>query len=1227
LSGRNFGYLNVNRRGKEKIVVLSVLLISFLLAPFLNNFNIYNILNEDNQRNEELPIKDIKTQDLVSDNTFTGVGAPWNVTHYANRTKTNLEVSFNNNSYDNSQYVELYGWMGYQLNSTITNLYDTRNWINGTFHAGTDNGIVSNHDDTNDVYNWTFIKKDLPGGSYSNPMSGNYYDDSHSESDYQDSLELMIEDEGVSGSYDVGDKCWWETTFEIDRGVVDEAWLSFAAFPKYGDGYNNHMVLQVIVNNKTLWGNGLASMLEACGNSIDGQWYNPPSIYLDGNDQQLFPNGVKNMNITLEFKRVSGSAPGAYAPSYSVLVDNVSLIVKSKAKPSQLELQLNNKDVIDNVNYGEGYCGMIGNWNGSEQSSVNANFSSNLNWPLTFEEDGSWISNKVELDTDLKLYVNKSTPESYYTVDPDLNYQGSAFIVSNNSNTNWTTYAHMEIPTGYEETNMTIEYPSDYNLTGLFFSQNPDSLSQTTIKQLGNKKIINIPVSSITDNTNGFWKLTAVSPNYCKDLEIYNNATGDWEPNNEFLSGEFINITGQVNNSQLISGYIQQTRARLHIRFPNGSIWEEKTQMKTVNDTGWVYFNPFMIPDSVPYYEAGQYEAIITWNNSYSSFDLNETGVIYKRFTVIHDSLLYPDQGIYFIENVIDDRIINIKVSFNDIVDNTAIDYALVYTDFTGPIETLDRISPGYYLYEFNASKANAGNNTVTIYANHSFFLNKVINITVDVVKETLLTVEDDFFTVPWNQNFTVRFNYTEKNNPEIGINATDDISIDWDDYHLTQPIEGQYELECNTSSYGSLTLQSFIISIDPYKYEAQSVLIRVQLTELETSLKLFVNDIPTNYSDTIQVELGETINVTVQYRDNLTKNHLPGATVKLLGIDVLIEINDQYTLIIGADVLDQGITALTIFAQLGNYTPQSINFFIEVAEKETNLQLLLNSEEKTLDPVYNLTIGEILNITIKYTEQSGVYIPNAVVQLIGEGILINLTKDDSLQQHSIELDTANLTIKVNLFSIVAKATNYKIQTKSPIITINRISTLINISSQINAEPGDDVTLEVILMDTYFGDTIKDAVVTYRWAYGQGELLDLNNTGTYEGFLENVPEGTYTITINAFKSDNYDFITKEITLIVTRTETGPGPDLSWLVYILIGAIIGLVGIFTLYQKTLKYPPTVRKSRKIRKKIRKGKKTKPVKDIASREDLIKDQIESNVETIQLEKKTENGLKEK
>ena len=54
---------------------------------------------------------------------------------------------------------------------------------------------------------------------------------------------------------------------------------------------------------------------------------------------------------------------------------------------------------------------------------------------------------------------------------------------------------------------------------------------------------------------------------------------------------------------------------------------------------------------------------------------------------------------------------------------------------------------------------------------------------------------------------------------------------------------------------------------------------------------------------------------------------------------------------------------------------------------------------------------------------------------------------------------------------------------------------------------------------------------------------------------------------------------------------------------------------------------MRKSRKIRKKIKKGKKTKPVKDLTSRDDLIKERLESNVEAFQLEKKPENGLKEK
>jgi len=174
------------------------------------------------------------------------------------------------------------------------------------------------------------------------------------------------------------------------------------------------MVLQVVVNNKTIWGMGLASILEVSGNPTVGNWgdwYEPYPIYIDGGDEEIFPDGFKNMNVTLEFKRVSGTA-SVYG-DHSLLFDNVSLIVKAKAKPSHLDLKLNNKDVIDTSNYGEGYVGMLGNWNGSAISAVDANFSSNLDWPLSFEEDGTEKSYKIELDTNLTLYVNKSTPESY----------------------------------------------------------------------------------------------------------------------------------------------------------------------------------------------------------------------------------------------------------------------------------------------------------------------------------------------------------------------------------------------------------------------------------------------------------------------------------------------------------------------------------------------------------------------------------------------------------------------------------------------------------------------------------------------------------------------------------------------------------------------------------------------------------------------------------------------
>jgi hypothetical protein len=84
--------------------------------------------------------------------------------------------------------------------------------------------------------------------------------------------------------------------------------------------------------------------------------------------------------------------------------------------------------------------------------------------------------------------------------------------------------------------------------------------------------------------------------------------------------------------------------------------------------------------------------------------------------------------------------------------------------------------------------------------------------------------------------------------------------------------------------------------------------------------------------------------------------------------------------------------------------------------------------------------------------------------------------------------------------------------------------------------------------------------------------------------------------------------------VVTRPITEPGVDLSWLIYVLIGAIVVLVSIFGLYQKHFKYPPLVRKIRKIKKKIRKDKKIKPI-SLQTREELIEKDYLAKIESIE------------
>jgi len=609
--GRNFGYLKMNRQSKEKIVILSVLLIGFLLAPFLNNFNIYNNLNEDNQKNEEFPINYFKTQDLAVDDSYEDTGAPWKVSHWANRTDYNLPVSFGNGSSD-TEYMDLgSGWEGYQLNATINDLYDERNWVNGTFHGGTDDGNPgTTDDDSNDVLNWTFGEYDVSGD---NEMSGNYFDGvGDVDGDItEDCVELRMWGRTAGNDeWDQNDACWWSSIFNIPRGDVIEGKINLAVYPHTYSGYSDAFSLQIYLNNVFIYGIGLYSLSILAGGATWVDIELPLNNWLD--DPSVFPDPIDStsMNITTQLKRVSSSiVTDVYGTNQRLFVDNVSLIVKAEAKPEQIGLKMNNQP-ISNIDWGNGAVTQVNTW---ITTSIAVKFNST---EVTPPEMGGY---DVEFKTDLNLFAKKMNKASHY----QPNFYGTSFKVSNDSSVEWESYARVSVPTGYKETNMTIEFPEDVQITWISNAENPNT---NILQYCDNSTLGLLEVFNFSETPDGFWWIKGESPNYCTELNIYNGpaAIGPWVLDNTFLSGDYINITGKIESSSLdISGYIENTKAKLHIRFPNGTIWTAKNQIKQVNDIGMAYFDPFQIPNSdTPDYEVGDYQAIITWNNSYSNFNL-----------------------------------------------------------------------------------------------------------------------------------------------------------------------------------------------------------------------------------------------------------------------------------------------------------------------------------------------------------------------------------------------------------------------------------------------------------------------------------------------------------------------------------------------------------------------------------------------------------------------------
>ncbi len=105
-----------------------------------------------------------KTHSISTEDESLGVGQSLNVTHNASRIDQDISLTWQNGSSNCLNISIGENWQVDSLAANITDLTDTRNWVNGTFNYGLSDG--NNATDDNDSgwhgLDWTFGFLEFP---------------------------------------------------------------------------------------------------------------------------------------------------------------------------------------------------------------------------------------------------------------------------------------------------------------------------------------------------------------------------------------------------------------------------------------------------------------------------------------------------------------------------------------------------------------------------------------------------------------------------------------------------------------------------------------------------------------------------------------------------------------------------------------------------------------------------------------------------------------------------------------------------------------------------------------------------------------------------------------------------------------------------------------------------------------------------------------------------------
>ncbi len=568
---------------------------------------------------------------------------------------------------------------------------------------------------------------------------------------------------------------------------------------------------------------------------------------------------------------------------------------------------------------------------------------------------------------------------------------------------------------------------------------------------------------------------------------------------------------------------------------------------------------------------------------------------------------------------------LNITVTYKELESGQHISTQNVTLIGLGPIRKLTEVASNRYTIMLNSSiYLQLGIKYLTVYATLSVYQPQSIIFRVEVIEratslDLFLNNETvSYLKIIHGEQINITIKYLDTiSDPDLFVR---DATVQVTGAPIPLILQGYSQLKQYTIVFNSADLQLgikyLVLTAQRANYTSQTITFNIEVIKRNTTLQLYLNSVDLTIVKSLEIRWNENINITIKYKDTdlIPSDHITDATVFLTGAGSPISLLEyialkQYNKTINSAILKLGLNSLIISAERSNYTITSITFNIKVLARPTSLNVFLNGENKTKDKEIELAIRSTINITISYKDgTTKQHISSASIQLTGESLPALTWDEDSIfKQYSVTIDTNDLDIGVRYLAIYATKDNYTEATITLKISVKRIPTEISTEDGedvINLKPGDMYKLKITLKDLYFGGKISGATVTFtsnivQEGLREGELEETED-GVYEFSFENMPEGTYVVTISVIADDDYEFKRFEITFNVVR----PQEDVlafQVITGVSIAAAIAVGGYFIAYQKVFKYPKSVRKIHSYKKTMKKAK--SPDVEIPQRENAI------------------------